>query len=52
MDADKTASVTFERDEYVLTTSAGANGSVSPAAGAHTYDAGTSLTPDPPKKSA
>ena len=44
MDADKTASVTFERDEYVLTTSAGANGSVSPAAGAHTYDAGTSLT--------
>ena len=44
MDADKTASVTFERDEYVLTTSAGANGSVSPAAGAHTYDAGTSVT--------
>ena len=44
LDAGKTASVTFERDEYTLTTAAGANGSVSPAAGAHTYDARTSVT--------
>ena len=43
MDANKTASVTFQRT-YTLTTSAGANGSIDPAAGTHTYDEGTSVT--------
>ena len=44
MDADKTASVTFELVTYTLTTSAGANGSIDPAAGAHTYNDGASVT--------
>ncbi len=44
MDADKTASVTFERTAHTLTTSAGANGSISPAAGSHSYDEDTSVT--------
>ena len=43
MGGDRTASVTFER-VYTLTTSAGANGSVDPAAGAHSYVEGTSAT--------
>ena len=41
---DKTASVTFEEDNYTLTTSAGSNGSIDPAAGVHTYAAGTTVT--------
>ena len=45
MDGDKEASVTFEEvSTYTLTTSAGANGSIDPAAGTHTYDAGTGVT--------
>ena len=44
MDADKTASVTFELVTYTLTTSAGANGSTDPAAGTHSYDDGESVT--------
>ena len=43
MDADKTASVTFER-VYTLTVSAGSNGTTSPAPGAHTYGDGDSVT--------
>ena len=44
MDADKTASVTFERTTHTLTTWAGANGSISPAAGEHNYDEDASVT--------
>ena len=44
MNADKTASVTFEFDQYTLTTSVGANGSIDPAASTHTYSTGTSVT--------
>ena len=44
MDEDETASVTFEADTYTLTTSAGANGSIDPAAGMHTYSDGASVT--------
>ncbi len=45
MDADKTASVTFEAlPQHTLTTSAGANGSIDPAAGEHSYAVGTSVT--------
>ena len=43
IDADKTASVTFERAQ-TLTTSAGANGSVDPPAGSHRYATGSSVT--------
>ncbi len=45
MDADKTASVTFEAlPRHTLTTSAGTNGSIDPAAGEHSYTVGTSVT--------
>ena len=43
MDDDRSASVSFVR-RYTLTTSAGTGGSVSPAAGMHAYDTGTSVT--------
>ncbi len=41
MDSDKTAGVTFQRITYVVTATAGANGSVS---GGGTYNAGTTAT--------
>ena len=45
MDADKSAAVTFEQaTAYTLTTSAGANGSIDPASGTHTYYEDTSVT--------
>ena len=44
MDAAKTASVTFEPETQTLTTSAGANGSIDPAPGTHSYAGGTSVT--------
>ncbi|MXW23474.1 MAG: hypothetical protein F4Z96_02150 [Chloroflexi bacterium] len=44
MDADKTASVTFELDQYTLTTSVGENGAIAPAAGTQSYAKGTSVT--------
>ena len=44
LDADRTASVTFERITYALTTSATENGGVSPLPGTYTYLDGESVT--------
>ena len=43
MDADRGASVTFTAITYTLTTSAGPNGTIDPAPGAHVRNAGTAV---------